>query len=269
MMVLGGVGAMLMGIVLGLIGGGGSILTVPILVYFFNFPGTSATYHSLFIVGICAALGVLPFFRRKLVEFRVALFFLFPALLGMRIARRLVLPWIPERFLFFSYPFSKDLLILSTFAMMMILAARAMLRVQQEVLQPDLSQRHFLRVGANGLGVGFLTGFVGAGGGFMIVPALTNGVNLSMERAVGTSLMIIAFNSLSGFLGDWMEGVPVHWDLMIPVTVIAMIGILLGTYLHARIPSRRLKPLFGWFVLIVGTGMFVQQLMAWISNRSL
>lgn len=261
MVILGSLSSILMGIVLGLIGGGGSILTVPILVYFFNFPGVVATYHSLFVVGICASVAVVPFSYRRLVEFKTAAVFLLPAGLGVRLARRLVLPMIPQELKFYTLSFTKDLLILATFGLVMILAAWAMIRVQAKKNGDAKSKGLTFRIGMNGLGVGFLTGFVGAGGGFLIVPSLVNGVGLPMEKAVGTSLFIIALNSLFGFFGDWVQGSSVQWNLILPFTGFSMTGILFGSYLNRFIPASRLKAVFGWFVLFVGSAMLFQQLM--------
>lgn len=264
-MIWGNLSAILMGTVLGLIGGGGSILTVPILVYFFQFPGTAATYHSLFIVGVCAAIGVIPFSRRGLVRIRTALIFLLPAILGVRAARRWILPAIPNQLSLFSIDLSKDLLILVAFAIVMVIASVAMIHgnSNREQTLPIPDQRDVrIHTGILGLGVGLLTGFVGAGGGFLIVPSLVHGLRLPIESAVGTSLLIIALNSLSGFLGDWLQGVPVHWKLILPFTTLAMGGIFLGTYLNRAIPATQLKRGFGWFVLVVGTFMLGQQILA-------
>lgn len=261
MMILGSVSSILMGIVLGLIGGGGSILTVPILVYFFNFSGVTATYHSLFVVGICAAIAVIPFSYRNLVEFKTAGVFLLPAWIGVRIARRIVLPWIPKDLHFNSLYFSKDLLILVTFGLVMVLAAFSMIRVQSKKNNVIKGKKLTFRIGMNGIFVGFLTGFVGAGGGFLIVPSLVNGVGLPIEKAVGTSLLIIALNSIFGFLGDWFQGSLVQWNFIIPFTGLSVIGILFGSYLNRWVPASRLKSGFGWLVLIVGSSMLFQQIL--------
>lgn len=251
-------GAALMGLTLGLIGGGGSILTVPILVYLFKIGGASATFHSLLVVGVCALVGMLPYARRGLVQFRTALIFLVPAMMGVAFSRRLVLPSIPSNFSVAGLDVSKDILVLVSFALVMIIAAASMI-LKRQVGHPD--GKHLLRTAGNGLGVGALTGFVGAGGGFLIVPALVNGVRIPMEKAVGTSLLIIGINSLFGFLGDFASGMPVAWSVMVPVTAIALLGIVVGTRLNAFISPQKLKTGFGWFVLVVGTLILLKQMM--------
>lgn len=239
-----------MGLTLGLIGGGGSILSVPILVYLFKVSGSSATYQSLFIVGVCAAVGVIPFARRKLVEFKTSLMFFFPAVIGVFFSRRIILPALPA---------NKDLIILMAFATVMLAASWSMIR-KRPAGNSKAKERRPARIALSGVSVGAITGFVGAGGGFLIVPALVNGVGLSMEKAVGTSLLIIAMNSLSGFAGDFIAGMPVDWNLILPFLGIALIGIFAGTYLNRFIPGAKLKTGFGWFVLTLGTFMIVKQL---------
>ncbi len=258
-------GAGLMGVTLGLIGGGGSILTVPILVYGFGVPGAIATFHSLFIVGVAAAVGALPYAGRKKVDFESALLFYPASLVGVTLARRWVLPAVPETVSAAGLSVSKDLLILGLFAAVMLAASWSMLR------KPTLSnsvpvKRSIRRAGMAGLGVGTLTGFVGAGGGFLIVPALVNRLGLPMERAVGTSLLIIALNSLSGFSVDLLHGAPVRWELILLVTGASLVGIFAGTSLSKKIPGARLKPAFGWFVLIMGSLMMFRQIHDIMSN---
>ena len=259
-------GAGLMGITLGLIGGGGSILTVPLLVYGFAIPGASATLHSLFVVGTAAAAGAVPYAGRRGIDFESALLFYPASLVGVTLARRWALPSVPDTFDLAGLSLSKDLLVLGLFAAVMIAASWSMLRKPGSA-ESAPPQRSLRRIGMTGLGVGALTGFVGAGGGFLIVPALVNRLGLPMERAVGTSLLIIALNSLSGFSVDLLRGAAVRWDLLFLVTGAALIGIFAGTSLSKRIPGTRLKPAFGWFVLIMGSLMMFRQIHDIISNH--
>jgi uncharacterized membrane protein YfcA len=245
-----------MGLILGLIGGGGSILAVPLLVFLFGLPGSVATFYSLLIVAVSAAVGALPFARRGLVEFKTGLLFLFPSILGVSFARRVLLPSLP------GTPEFKDTLILMAFAALMIAAARSMLRKAPvsagDAERPASSPA---RVALSGIGVGIVTGFVGAGGGFIIVPVLVNQLRVPMERAVGTSLFIIAVNSVMGFGGDWLAGASVDWTLIIRFTSIALLGVVAGTRLNRSIPVQTLKPAFGWFVLTLGSLMLVLNLL--------
>jgi len=195
------------------------------------------------------------------VQIRTALIFLLPAILGVRAARRWLLPAIPNQLNLFAIELSKDLLILIVFATVMVIASIAMIR-GSSISKQTATTPHSSHTGILGLGVGLLTGFVGAGGGFLIVPSLVHGLRLPIESAVGTSLLIIALNSLSGFLGDWLQGAPVHWNLVLPFTTLAVGGIFLGTYLNRSISGAQLKRSFGWFVFIVGTLMLGQQLWA-------
>ena len=272
MLILGGewwavFGAGLMGVTLGLIGGGGSILTVPILVYGFGVPGATATFHSLFVVGVAAAVGAMPYAGRQKVDFKSALLFYPTSLIGVTLARRWALPALPDTLDLAGLQLSKDLLILGLFATVMLLASASMLRKPAASAAAAAPVRSVSRAGMTGFGVGALTGFVGAGGGFLIVPALVNRLGLPMERAVGTSLLIIALNSLSGFSVDLLRGTAVRWDLLALVTGTALIGILAGTTLSKRIPGAKLKPAFGWFVLIMGSLMMFRQIHDILSTR--
>jgi hypothetical protein len=261
-------GAVVMGLTLGLIGGGGSILAVPLLVYILGVPASSATYQSLFVVGVCAAIGAAPLAKKGLVSPKTALLFFLPSLAGVLLARRVILPGIPEAIPIPGGVLAKDTLLLVAFGGVMLSAAISMLRGPSpspsssvEPAQPA-SGRRARTTGLVGFLVGITTGFVGAGGGFLIVPALVNptwGLGLSMRQAVGTSLTIIALNSLSGFASDWWAGKPTDWATLLPFTAAAVVGIALGTRLGAKIPGASLKRAFGWFVLVLGTLLVLVQ----------
>lgn len=251
-------GALVMGVILGLIGGGGSILSVPLLVYCFGIPGAAATYHSLVIVGAAALAGVIPYARKRQVDVATGLTFFAPALAGVLLSRRIILPGIPEEMTVLGMALTKDTLILSTFAVVMLLAAISMIRgrAPARVSGPP---RRFAALLSGGV-IGCVTGFVGAGGGFLIVPTLVIGLQLPMERAVGTSLLIIGLNSLSGFLGDWLSGLAVNWSLVVPLLVLALAGVGIGAWIGRFVPGAKLKVAFGWFVLIVGTWLLASQI---------
>ncbi|MEW6057344.1 MAG: sulfite exporter TauE/SafE family protein [Bdellovibrionota bacterium] len=249
MIALGYFGAAVMGVTLGLLGGGGSILAVLIFAYLFNVSATAATYYSLFIVGVCSAIGVIPFAQRRLVEVKTALLFFVPAAIGVFFSRRIILPRLPE---------NKDMIILVAFAIVMLAASWSMIR-KKAPAKIHMKKNHLGRITLNGVGVGIATGFVGAGGGFLIVPALVNGIGLSMEKAVGTSLFIIALNSLSGFTGDLIAGIPVQWNLVLPFLCVALVGMVAGTHLNRFVSSIKLKSIFGWFVLTLGSLIIIKQ----------
>ena len=258
--------AIFIGLSLGIMGGGGSILTVPVLVYLMGVSPVLSTAYSLFVVGSTAVVGAAGYARKGLVSLRTAVVFLVPSLLAVFVVRKVLLPAIPhELFRVGSRLFTKDLLVLVAFAVLMVAAATSMIRSRQAevVLAGELHQPHAfnypLMLGI-GLVVGTLTGFVGAGGGFLIIPALVLGARLPMKLAVGTSLAIIALNSLIGFTGDLSAGTPVAWPFLLGFLAFALGGIVLGTYLARFIPGARLKPAFGWFTLAMGTLILAREL---------
>lgn len=257
---IGYVSSAFMGIVLGLIGGGGSILTVPILVYLFGFTPVVATGSSLFVVGTTAVTGALRFAKGGKLRVREGLYFALPSVVGVLAARRLLLPLVPPQlFEFGGMAITKDIILMLLFASLMLLASFKMLRGSTPVvLGSDKPTLNIPGLVSRGLLVGLVTGFIGAGGGFLIVPALVFLLGLTMSEAVGTSLLIIAFNSLVGFVGGrGAESLP--WDILLPMTALAIGGLLIGGWLQKRFSERQLKKSFGWFVLIVGGLILIDQ----------
>ncbi|MCB2380220.1 sulfite exporter TauE/SafE family protein [Hymenobacter sp. BT635] len=258
--------AIFIGLSLGIMGGGGSILTVPVLVYLMGVSPVLSTAYSLFVVGSTSVVGAWGYFRKGLVSLKTALVFLLPSLAAVFAVRKLLMPAIPhELFTVGSLVFTKDLLVLVAFAVLMVVAAVSMIRSKQaeEVLDEELHTKHAFNyplVLGIGLVVGTLTGFVGAGGGFLIIPALVLGARLPMKLAVGTSLAIIALNSLIGFTGDLSAGTPIAWTFLAGFLAFALGGIVLGTYLARFIPGAKLKPAFGWFTLAMGTFILLREL---------
>ncbi|WP_426491693.1 sulfite exporter TauE/SafE family protein [Hymenobacter sp. 102] len=256
--------AVFIGLSLGILGGGGSILTVPVLVYLMGVSPVLSTAYSLFVVGTTSVVGASGYFRKGLVSLKTALVFLLPSLAAVFAVRRLVVPAIPaELFTVGGLVVTKDLLVLVAFAGLMVVAAASMIRRRgpEMPLPPDrqLPFNYPLVLGI-GLVVGTLTGFVGAGGGFLIIPALVLGARLPMKLAVGTSLVIIALNSLIGFIGDLSAGTPVAWPFLLGFLAFALAGIVAGTSLARFIPGDRLRPAFGWFTLAMGTFILVREL---------
>ena len=263
---LGYFAAIFIGLSLGIMGGGGSILTVPVLVYLMGVSPVLSTAYSLFVVGSTSMVGASGYFRKGLVSVPTALVFLLPSLVAVFLVRRVLLPAIPhELFTVGSLVFTKDLLVLVAFAVLMVVAATSMIRSKQaeDVLDHELGHRaplNYPLILGIGLVVGVLTGFVGAGGGFLIIPALVLGARLPMKLAVGTSLAIIALNSLIGFTGDLSAGTPIAWPFLLGFLAFALGGIVLGTYLARFVPGARLKPAFGWFTLAMGTFILTKEL---------
>ena len=263
---LGYFAAIFIGLSLGIMGGGGSILTVPVLVYLMGVSPVLSTAYSLFVVGSTSVVGASGYFRKGLVSIPTALVFLLPSLAAVFAVRKLLMPAIPhELFTVDGLTVTKDLLVLVAFAVLMVVAAASMIRSKQaeQVLDDELGHKaplNYPLVLGIGLVVGTLTGFVGAGGGFLIIPALVLGARLPMKLAVGTSLAIIALNSLIGFTGDLSAGTPIAWPFLLGFLAFALAGIVAGTYLARFIPGDRLRPAFGWFTLAMGTFILLREL---------
>ncbi len=253
--------AVWIGISLGLIGGGGSILTVPVLVYVAGIKASEAMSYSLFVVGSTAWLGALQKGLLKQVNVKVALAFFFPSMIVVYLTRHYVLPALPAVWLDTEYfIIAKDKGLMLIFAVLMLLSAKAM--IQSCALPTTLPARlDLVRIAGKAVVVGFLTGFVGAGGGFLIVPALVLLVGLEMKVAVGTSLFIIAINSSIGFLTDLQKAIPIRWDFLIAFTALAVLGSWIGNRLAQYISNEKLKKIFGWFVLGMGCLILLLELL--------
>lgn len=255
MLILGFVAAILMGATLGLLGAGGSILTIPILIYLHQVPPTLATAYGLIIVGLTALIGALRYFFRAQVDFRGFLLVGIPSLLAVYATRRWVLPEIPDTlFSLGEFTLTKDGFILTLFAIIMIIASISMIKKTKTY---TTKKRSNLLIVFDGILVGFITGLEGTGGGFMIVPVLTNMVGLKMRVAVGTSLSIVAFKSLLGVLGDVHAGAAFDWVYLSTFVAMAILGMLIGTTLSRKIDTEKLKPAFGYMVLIIGCCMLI------------
>lgn len=266
--ILGYLSAVIMGGVLGLTGGGGSILTVPILVYIFKVPPVLATAYSLFIVGMTSVFGIMGYLKSKLVKFRTGIVFAIPAMIGVFSDRKFFLPAIPQELLHLgSFTLTKDMAIMVLFAFMMLAASISMIRrkapTQEELHKHDQDSalKNTLNIAGKGLLVGLFTGLVGAGGGFLVIPVLVFFAHLEMKEAVATSLLIISINSLFGFLGDVGGKNEIDWMFLIGFSVFTVFGVLGGTWLSKFISSEKLKPAFGWFVLVMGIFILIKTAM--------
>lgn len=263
MEIVGYVASALIGVSLGLIGSGGSILTVPVLVYLFHVEPTLATAYSLFIVGVTALVGGIRSSLHQLVDFRTAAVFAIPSFIAVYLTRRYLIPIIPdELFTAGSFIVTRDMAIMVFFAGIMMVTAAGMIRSKPTEAQPSSPARYnYLLILGEGAVVGILTGLVGAGGGFLIIPALVLFARIPMKKAVGTSLLIIAAKSLIGFLGDIGSGQPIDFSFMLTVSAVAVAGIFLGGYLSRFIEGSRLKAGFGWFVLVMALYIVVAEML--------
>jgi uncharacterized membrane protein YfcA len=251
--ILGYVGALVIGVVLGLIGGGGSILTVPVLVYLLSEDPVTATAYSLFVVGTASLVGTFRNMQKGLVDFNTAIVFAIPAFITVYLTRKYAIPAIPESlFTIADFEISKNTGIMLFFALIMILASYSMIREKNKGKTNEEEEiiYNYPLIVVEGVIVGFLTGIVGAGGGFLIIPALVLLAKLPMKKAVATSLLIIAFKSLIGFIGD-VQNMDIEWEFLMTFTGISVIGIFLGIWLNKFIDGKKLKKSFGWFVLIM------------------
>ncbi len=260
---LGYAGAILMGLSLGLIGGGGSILTVPILVYLFSVDAVLATAYSLFVVGLTSLIGSFSHMRLGNIHWRTAIVFGIPSIISVYLTRAYVVPAIPDPvFHLGNAAVSKAHAILLLFAVIMLLASYSMIRKRVVMENEEAEPRYnYPLILLEGIVVGAVTGLVGAGGGFLIIPALVLLAKLPMKQAVGTSLIIIAAKSLIGFTGDLKGNQVIDWRFLLIFSLIAMVGIIAGSLLSRNISNEKLKPAFGWFVLVMGVYIIAKEMM--------
>lgn len=233
------------GIALGLLGGGGSILTVPLLVYVAGLNPKEAIASSLFVVGVTSLFGLIPHARAHRVRWRTGLFFgaagMVGAFIGGRVGSNL-----------------PGALLLVAFAIMMAVTAVAMIRGRRQAKEVQHGDLPVFRVLIDGIVVGFVTGIVGAGGGFLVVPALALLGGLPMPVAVGTSLLVISMKSFAGFAG-YASSVAINWQVTLLVTAGAIAGAFIGSAVAGRIHPDRLRQSFGWFVLAMAAFILVQE----------
>ncbi|MFN4248484.1 MAG: sulfite exporter TauE/SafE family protein [Flavipsychrobacter sp.] len=256
--IVGYLSAILIGISLGLIGGGGSILTVPVLVYLFGISPAIATSYSLFIVGSSSLVGAYRNYRKGWTDIKTALLFGISSITTVFLTRKFIIPNIPDNLLTLGQlTVTKATATLVLFAILMILASSSMIR-SKNVAADNTRTQSTAKLLLYGIGIGIVTGLLGAGGGFLIIPALVFFVGLDIKKAIGTSLLIIALNSLIGFTGD-IGQYDIDWKLLGSITALAIAGIFIGGYIGKSIPGNKLKKGFGWFVLIMGIYIIIKE----------
>jgi uncharacterized protein len=258
--IIGYILAFFVGITLGLIGSGGSILAVPILVYVMKIEPVLATAYSLFTVGITALIGGLQKAKQQLVDFKKVVLFGVPSVLAVFVTRKFIVPNIPDIIFSTSYfTLEKPIFIMVLFAIVMIIASTRMIQpIREKSTNQELKLNH-PALFAQGVFIGLIAGFVGAGGGFLIIPALLIMTKLPMKTAVGTSLFIVAAQSLLGFLGD-ISTQKLDWHLLLVFAVCSIIGVFIGGFLSKKISGEKLKKVFGWFILLIGIYIIFKEL---------
>jgi len=264
MEVLGFFLAALVGISLGLIGGGGSILTVPILVYIMGISPVLATSYSLFIVGTTSLVGAVNYYRIGLVNIKTALLFGISSITTVFITRRIFVPAIPSIIYNKGQVYiTQSMATMVLFAILMLFASYSMIRNSSLAIpskKETTLHTPIIKLLSMGILIGLATGFLGAGGGFLLIPSLVLILKMPMKSAVGTSLQIIALNSLIGFTGD-LGHFTIDWKLLLLLTFIAIAGIFTGGFLSKKIEGQKLKKAFGWFVLVMGTYILIKELL--------
>jgi uncharacterized membrane protein YfcA len=250
--VTGYIGAFIIGLILGLMGGGGSILTVPLLVYIMGINPVIATAYSLFIVGTTSAFGSIQNHFKGNISYKTGFTIAIPSFIAVYLTRRFIVPVIPDTIVdTHSIIIHRNTFIMVLFAIIMLMASISMLtrKINDSNIE-EAKQLNYLYILPSIAAVGIFMGVVGAGGGFLMIPMLVFFGGLPMKKAIGTSLFIIAINSLIGFSGD-VQTINIGWHFLLSFTVISVFGIFVGTYLHKFINGRQLKRGFGWFILLM------------------
>ena len=258
---LGYLAAVGIGVILGLIGGGGSIITVPVMVYLLGINPIAATAYSLFLVGVASTVGAIRNAQLGYIDYQTGIMFSIPAFFTVYLTRAYLIPIIPKNILIIQqFVLTKNTAVMLFFALLMVMAAVSMIRSKGQKTKRGKKVRIQLPlILLEGAGVGVVTGLVGAGGGFIIIPALVLVAGLEIKTAIGTSLFIIATKSLIGFLGD-VQNSPIDWEFLLLFTSLAVAGIFIGLKYNNIMKGERLKKIFGWFILAMGLGIIIKEI---------
>ena len=266
MEILGYISSIIMGLVLGVIGGGGSILTVPILVYLMGVAPDTATGYSLLLVGLTASYGAVRYFRQGLIDVPASIAFAAPSIVAVYLTRAFLMPAIPAEISIFGLVIMKNVAIMVVFALLMLVSATMMLKkayapeyaVNEE---SEVIHTRWILIMIEGALVGIVTGVLGAGGGFLIIPALVLFMGMSMHKEVGASLFIIALKSLIGFVGDLQAGIEIMLP-MIPLMLVAtFVGMFLSTHISSKLNGKALQKIFAFFTLIIAIVIISKELL--------
>ena len=252
------VGALFIGLVLGLTGGGGSILTVPILVYLMSINPVTATAYSLFIVGTTSTFGAIQNYRKNLVDIKNGFIFAIPSFIAVYLTRKYIVPEIPKVIIESPFLITKDTFLMLFFAVIMVFGALSVLKKKSQNTNSE-EKRNLILIGIQTFTIGIIIGLVGAGGGFLIIPSLILFAKLPMRKAVGTSLFIIAMNSLVGFIGD-VQNLEIDWLFLLTFSAISVVGIFIGMYLTKYTNESQLKKIFAYFVLVMAAIILLKEM---------
>ncbi len=258
MEILGYVGALFIGLVLGLTGGGGSILTVPILVYLMGISPVTATAYSLFIVGTTSTFGAIQNYRKNLVDIKNGFIFAIPSFIAVYLTRNFIVPRIPEIIIESPILITKNTFLMLFFAVIMIFGALSVLKKKSQNTNNE-EKRNLILIGIQTFTIGIIIGLVGAGGGFLIIPSLILFAKLPIRKAVGTSLFIIAMNSLVGFIGD-VQNLVIDWTFLLTFSAVSVVGIFIGMYLTKYTNESQLKKIFAYFVILMATIILLKEM---------
>lgn len=258
MEILSYVGALFIGLVLGLTGGGGSILTVPILVYLMSINPVTATAYSLFIVGTTSTFGAIQNYRKNLVDIKNGFIFAVPSFIAVYLTRKYIVPEIPKVIIESPILITKDTFLMLFFAVIMVFGALSVLKKKSQNTNSE-EKRNLILIGIQTFTIGIIIGLVGAGGGFLIIPSLILFAKLPMKKAVGTSLFIIAMNSLVGFIGD-VQNLEIDWLFLLTFSAISVVGIFIGMYLTKYTNESQLKKIFAYFVLVMAAIILLKEM---------
>lgn len=260
--VLGYIGAVVTGLILGLLGGGGALLSIPVLVYMFRLPASIATGYSLFLIGITAMGGALENIRKQLIDYKAALYYGVPSALSVYSVRRFLIPALPTTFFTVNnFTLDKDHFILFLLVLVMLIAGYKMIKHTAPASDEHAGEAIDIpRLATYAILIGAFLGLVGAGGGFLMIPALVLFAHLPMRKAVGTSLLLVSLNSFIGFLGDVHSNSAMDWTFLFAFSSCSIAGVLTGTYLHRFIHGDVMKKYFGWFIVILAMLMIVKEI---------
>jgi uncharacterized protein len=264
MIFLGYILGILIGICLGMLGAGGAVLTVPVLVYIMHIDAELATTYSLFIVGTTALIGSLGYLKNNQYNLKAILFFGIPSFVSVFITARYLVPLIPEKlFTIGELAVTRSMGIMIVFAFFMFVSSIAMMRSYRRIKQEEIKQAGRYRYGLillQGLLVGIIIAPLGAGGGFLIIPALVLLCKLPMKQAVGSSLILITFNSAIGFMGKLTPEIVIDWKFLLTFSLFTVTGILTGIFLSKYMTGQRLRYYFAWFILLIGVIVLTKEI---------